>query len=149
MMKTELKFRAAGVGAFVFALIILLGSAARAQVEIRNWHDLNNMRNNLSGSYVLMNDLDETIEGYVGYNSGLGWEPIGGELYDDYFAGKFDGRGNTVPDLVINRPDTDGVGLFKHLHEEAEISTALNREKRLFSGGGRGMNEMIVLDPGI
>ena len=33
--------------------------------EIRDWHDLNAVRDNLRGNYILMNDLDSTAAGYT------------------------------------------------------------------------------------
>jgi hypothetical protein len=107
-----------------FSLIIpLLPSTvvkASPSVEIRDWHDLNAVRNNLSCSYVLMNDLDATTTGYAelaseAANEGKAWEPIG--IYEqdgsfDPFVGIFDGQGYEIKDLFINRPDEVGVGLF-------------------------------------
>ena len=53
--------------------------------------DLNNIRNNLSGKYVLMNDIDlSTCEN---------WEPIGTNTYP--FTGMFDGNGFMVSSLKI------------------------------------------------
>ncbi|MFW6142201.1 MAG: GLUG motif-containing protein, partial [Candidatus Saliniplasma sp.] len=36
---------------------------------IYDWHDLDAIRNNLDGGYILMNDLDENSAGYANYNS--------------------------------------------------------------------------------
>ncbi|MFW6048164.1 MAG: hypothetical protein ACOC87_02570, partial [Candidatus Natronoplasma sp.] len=44
------------------------GSVAEDAIEIYDWHDLNETRNNLSADYVLMNDLNESTEGYMDYN---------------------------------------------------------------------------------
>ncbi len=52
--------------------------------------DLNNIRNNLSGKYILMNDIDL---------SGIEWIPIGTEL--DAFKGVLDGNGKTLNGLNI------------------------------------------------
>ena len=117
------------VGSLVFFLIIftltipLLPSTvvnASPAVEIRNWHDLDAVRDNLSGNYVLMNDLDATTAGYAelaseAANEGKGWQPIGIYQEDesfDPFTGTFDGQGYEIRDLLIDRPDEDGVGLF-------------------------------------
>jgi hypothetical protein len=125
------------VGSLVFFLIIftltipLLPSTvvkASPAVEIRDWHDLDAVRDNLSGSYVLMNDLNATTAGYVelaseAANEGKGWEPIGiyqqDEVFDP-FTGTFDGQGYEIRDLFINRPDEDGVGLFLAVVAEGE-----------------------------
>ena len=88
--------------------------------EIRTWYDLDAIRNNLAGSYVLVNDLDSTTPGYVGLasptaNDGEGWQPIGNltEYYEPTrFEGAFDGQEHQIKDLSINRPDELAVGLF-------------------------------------
>jgi len=84
-------------------------------LEIWHWHDLDEIRGNLGGSYILMNDLDSTTAGYEelaspGANQGKGWQPIG--TYDDQFTGSFDGQGYEIRDFFINRADETGVGLF-------------------------------------
>ena len=88
-------------------------------VEIQNWYDLDAVRNNLTGSYVLMKDLDDTTDGYdelVGETvDGKGWQPIGAE--GNAFKGTFDGNGHTISDLFIYRPDEDEVGLFGRVQE--------------------------------
>jgi len=108
------------VGSLLIALALTATTVACAPgpVEIRDWYDLDAIRNDLRGSYVLMNDLDLTTAGYVELasgtaNEGRGWEPIG--TYDDGFAGSFDGQGYEIRDLFINRPDQDFVGLFAHI----------------------------------
>jgi hypothetical protein len=84
-------------------------------LEIRDWHDLYAVRDNLGGHYVLVNDLDSTTGGYGDLagnaaNEGRGWEPIG--TSDDPFTGIFDGQGYGISDVFINRPDEGAVGLF-------------------------------------
>jgi hypothetical protein len=87
-------------------------------IEIRDWYDLDAVRDNLGGSYLLMNSLDSTTAGYMELasktaNVGMGWEPIG--TSGDGFTGSFNGQGYEVRDLFINRPDQDHVGLFAHI----------------------------------
>jgi len=84
-------------------------------LEIRNWHDLYAIRDNLGGHYLLMNDLDSTTTGYGELagntaNQGKGWQPIG--TSDDPFTGIFDGQDYGISDMFINRPDESAVGLF-------------------------------------
>ena len=86
-------------------------------LEIRDWYDLDAVRNNLAGSYILMNDLDSTTAGYAELaspiaNQGKGWDPIGVFDYDEPFIGSLDGGGYQIRDLFINRPYKYGVGLF-------------------------------------
>ena len=95
--------------------------------EIRTWHELDAIRDNLGGSYVLVNDLDSTTAGYEELagptaNDGRGWQPIGSVSTDPYiryivgpaepFTGSLAGQGYEVRDLFIDRPDDHGVGLF-------------------------------------
>jgi hypothetical protein len=88
------------------------------EMEIWDWYDLDAIRNNLSGSYILMNDLDSTTPGYAELasptaNHGKGWEPIGILGSSDSFTGIFDGQGHEIRDLFVNRPDQfRDAGLF-------------------------------------
>jgi hypothetical protein len=86
-------------------------------LEIRTWYDLDDVRNNLAGNHILMNDLDSTTAGYQELasptaNEGSGWRPIGvpGVSPPHSFSGEFDGQGYEIRDLY-----TDGAlsaGLF-------------------------------------
>jgi len=83
--------------------------------EIRTWHDLDAMRNNLAGRYVLVNDLDSTTPGYeelasATANGGKGWEPIATGFAG--FTGTFDGQGHEIRDLFVGRPVEVSGGLF-------------------------------------
>jgi hypothetical protein len=89
--------------------------SAPGYLEIRNWHDLYAVRGNLSGHYLLMNELDSSTVGYGELagntaNAGKGWQPIG--TSDDLFTGTLDGQGYGISDMFINRPDESAVGLF-------------------------------------
>ena len=95
-----------------------------ASSEIYDWYDLDAIRHNLDGDYILMNDLDSTTAGYAelaspAANEGKGWEPIG--TSDHYFTGTLDGQGYEICDFLINRPDQDAVGLFGLLYRAAVI----------------------------
>jgi len=77
------------VKVYVFLITIaLIGGMAGCDsdgslnLEIRDWYDLDDVRNNLTGNHILMNDLDSTSPGYQQLasptaNGGQGWEPIG------------------------------------------------------------------------
>jgi hypothetical protein len=43
--------------------------SASQNLEIRTWYDLDSVRDNMSGNYTLMNDLDSTTPGYTGLAS--------------------------------------------------------------------------------
>ncbi len=68
--------------------------------------DLNNIRNNLSGKYILMNDIDLSV-----YED---WEPIG--KMDAFFTGAFSGNNLTIRNLTlksdITTEETNNLGLF-------------------------------------
>jgi hypothetical protein len=93
-------------------------------LEIRDWYDLDAIRNNLRGHQILMNDLNSTTAGYTELasptaNGGKGWQPIG--TLDNPFSGTFDGQGYEIHDLFINRLDEDFVGLFGVVNEGRPI----------------------------
>ena len=44
----------------------------------------------------------------------MGWLPIGNEPY--YFTGTYNGQGNIIDSLYINRSSTDRIGLFGRVH---------------------------------
>ena len=66
--------------------------------------DLDNIRLNMSGKYILMADLAFTDADYVRggdfYNSGKGWEPIGTTTAP--FNGELDGNGHKITNLIVN-----------------------------------------------
>jgi hypothetical protein len=113
-------------GTILIAAALIAGMAGcgpARTIQIRNWYDLDAIRNALGASYstryVLMNDLDRATTGYEELasptaNDGKGWQPIG--TWDDsgrtYFDGILLGQGYEIRDLFINRPDEDYVGLF-------------------------------------
>ena len=77
--------------------------------------DLYAVRNNLSGKYILMNDIDLSATAPGGdWDSGNGWKPIGG-LGESNFNGVFDGNGHVIKNMHIYGeldPNTKYVGLF-------------------------------------
>ncbi|MFW5907855.1 MAG: InlB B-repeat-containing protein [Candidatus Natronoplasma sp.] len=101
---------------------------------IYDWHDLNDVRNDLSGDHLLMNDLDENTTGYMDYNdpSTPGWDPIGDKGND--FTGTFDGQDHIIKDLYIDREGEDDVALFGSING-AEIKN-LGVEDIYVKGGG-------------
>ena len=70
-----------------------VGTPDPAAAKIRTAQDLSNIRNNLSGSYVLANDIDLS-----GFGGGV-WQPIGSE--QSRFSGTLDGAGHTIKNLRI------------------------------------------------
>ena len=77
---------------------------------------LDNVRNNLSGYYKLVTNIDLTD--YLSIDSpgnpdGFGWQPIGD--IQRHFAGTFDGNGYTITGLTIDRTSYYYVGLFAYI----------------------------------
>ena len=90
-------------------------------IEISDWNDLNDVRNDLSANYVLKNNLDSGTTGYNTHasgsaNGGNGWRPIG---FSTSFTGSFDGQGNSITGIVANRSGQDNVGLFGIVDESS------------------------------
>jgi uncharacterized repeat protein (TIGR02543 family) len=84
--------------------------------QISNWTHMNNVRDNMTASYILNNDLNSSTDGYDTYasssaNGGLGWLPIGND-FPISFRGTFDGDNYTISDLYIDRSGTNFIGLF-------------------------------------
>ncbi len=111
-----------GILLVTVALIVVMGGCAlpSQNLEIRDWYDLDDIRNNLGGHHILMNNLDSTTAGYEELasetaNQGKGWQPIETWGPPFKFKGSFDGQGYEIRDLFINRPDERGVGLFGYV----------------------------------
>jgi hypothetical protein len=86
-MLGKLNHYLARVSIFLVAAALIAGTVGcdgdgSQNLEIRTWYDLDAIRDNLSGNYTLMNDLDSTTAGYDELasptaNGGKGWQPIG------------------------------------------------------------------------
>ena len=87
------------------SVLVSADSVPAGYIQISTKEELNNIRNNLNGKYILMNDIvfsDADFEaGGDFYNGGIGWLPIGGVFRtwsSDYneFTGVFDGNGYSI-----------------------------------------------------
>lgn len=82
-------------------------------IEVWTATDLNNVRNNRSGSYIQMADIDLSEIG--------DWEPIGDAdkywEWEDPFTGTYNGNNFTISNLTVNRPTQARNGLFGLAHE--------------------------------
>ncbi len=95
------------------------GSAETPYI-ICSWTQLNNTRGEyLSANFILRNNLSSSDGDYD--TLGNDWQPIGdcggdngcGFIDDNVpFTGNFNGNSNTISDLVVNLPSTNGVGFF-------------------------------------
>ena len=117
----------AKLGIFLIAVAVIAGMVScggdgtPTTVEIRDWHDLDAVRDSPGSDYLLMNDLDSITSGYQelaspAANGGKGWQPI-----ERPFAESFDGQGYEIRDLFVSRPDERNVGLFGLVCEEGVI----------------------------
>ena len=75
--------------------------------QINSAEQLYLVRDYLTSSFILINDIDLDI---APYNSGDGWLPIGDNAGP--FMGTFDGNNFSIRNLYVNRPATDYIGLF-------------------------------------
>lgn len=109
----------------LLGVVVLVGVALAATggvvaaddgpTEIEDWNDLDDVRDNPDGDYVLVADLDADTAGYDEVasetaNDGSGFEPIGDS--EAGFSGSFDGQGHTISDVVIQRDETTHLGVF-------------------------------------
>ncbi|MFW5907394.1 MAG: GLUG motif-containing protein, partial [Candidatus Natronoplasma sp.] len=84
--------------------------------QINNWTQLDDVRYNLNDNFILLNDLNNTVEGYdevVGDPSdpnNEGFDPIGND--SDPFEGSFDGDRYAIEDMWIAKPEKNHCGLF-------------------------------------
>ena len=66
-------------------------------IEIYDVDDLQAMQDDLTGSYILMNDIDASATS--GWNAGAGFAPVGTSA--NPFTGTFDGDEHTITDLFM------------------------------------------------
>ncbi len=97
----------------VFQSKVLIGSEP---YEITNWYQLDDVRNWLSASHILMEDLNEQSLGYskligVPSRDNPCWDPIIGDELKAY-AGNFNGNNKVISGLYINRENKNYIGLF-------------------------------------
>ena len=85
------------------------GATLNTYMLVNTVHDLQNMQNYLSGAYALGRDIEAGAT--ASWNGGKGFAPIG-TYYSADFTGTFDGQGQTISNLFINRPASQFVGLF-------------------------------------
>lgn len=105
---------------------------------------LHNVRNHLNNALIwFLQDSDISLSDY---QTGNGWEPIGGNGTLDKFTGHYDGGGYKITDLVINRPEVDNIGLFGHIgvsdNKTATTIKNLGIETASITGG-RGTGALV------
>jgi len=92
--------------------IYLKAKSCGATIKVYNCTDLQNMKNNLSGTYELANSFSCATTTTWNWDGSKyqGFEPVGSSTSP--FTGKFDGKGYQITGLYINRPTAYSVGLF-------------------------------------
>ena len=113
----------------VFVVLPIIGFAEETPeipegyTPIYTKDDLDNIRLDMSGKYILMNDLVFTDEDYAPggdfYNYTYGWNPIG--TSSNPFTGELDGNNHIIDNLKITNPDQDYQGLFGFLNNGAVV----------------------------
>ena len=128
---------------------------------IENKYQLDNVRNNLSAYYKMVNDVEFSESDFLQdgdfYNNGQGWEPIG-ELKDREltfppntagFIGSFDGNGKKIVGLKLNISENTNVkyaGLFCCNNGEIKSLRLINAlitvesTNHTYAGGIVGLN---------
>ena len=107
-MKKGCKYNYKLIILFVISLIFLINFISAADVQISTCTDLQNIRNDVSGNYILMNNID--CSATTTWNGGAGFIPIGN--LSRQFNGTFNGNNYTISNLYINREDEIFVALF-------------------------------------
>ncbi|MDR1976921.1 MAG: hypothetical protein LBQ18_08040 [Campylobacteraceae bacterium] len=90
--------------------------AANGVIEVSSQAELDAVRDNMSGSYLLVEDI-VLQAGEDGFDETQGWLPIGdnsGAYYqtDTTFRGTFNGNGHKISGLWVDRPLLAHTGLF-------------------------------------
>lgn len=85
--------------------------------RIYNAVQLNQVRNFVNKDDVYFSlEADIDMTDWIAENNPVqGWQPIGNSD-NTSFRGNFDGNGHTISNLLINRPDTDYIGLFGYVY---------------------------------
>lgn len=93
--------------------------------------ELNSMRSDLTGKYILMNDIDLSSWG--------NWESVGHWDTDTGFSGVFDGNGYSIKNMKVDKqvPDEyiDAVGLFGWVQNATIKNVVLDKPYIRFTAG--------------
>lgn len=119
-----IKFVALASRLFVvgFFFVLIKITSAFEEILISDCVELQNITQNLTASYTVINDIDcgDSLQ----WNEGAGFIPIGSSSSAG-FCGAFDGQNYTISHLFINRPSENLVGLFAQCCAEASIHDAM------------------------
>ena len=127
---------------FIFCAVLSIGARAqfsgsgtgtesdpyRIYTEV-HLAQMTNFLNQEGVVFELMKDLD--LSSYIAENSpSQGWTPIGVESAP--FKGVLKGNGHTISGMMINRPNTDNIGLFGYVN--SATITDINLESKSIVG---------------
>jgi hypothetical protein len=96
-MRTNSTFYLKGV---MIALLHFITTSVFGEIQIHNENELKAIRNDLSGSYILMNDITLTED----------WIPVGDE--ENRFSGTIDGNHKSIYGLKFRNAARDGAGFI-------------------------------------
>ena len=102
----------------VTAQAISAATVPNGYTGIYTQEDLKNIENDMSGKYILMNDIRLVGE----------WTPIGAKLQSGAFSGVLDGNGYQITNMIItdrSLDDTKNAGLFANLDSATVKSLAI------------------------
>ena len=92
-----------------FTALVTGGGLLTAYMLVNTVADLQNIQNNLSGTYALGRDINAGATS--GWNGGAGFNPIGSN-YSNEFSGMLDGHGKSIINLTVNAATPGWTGLF-------------------------------------
>ncbi len=122
---------------------ITAGGGFTAYMLVNTTYDLQNIQNNLTGTYALGKDLSANTT--ANWNSGTGFVPIGNDPTGlNSFAGILDGQSHRIDGLVINNPLSNpsvGYGLFSRVGSSGVVRNVglTNVSVTINSGGAAGL----------
>jgi|GEM_PF-2429216 len=122
------------------------GSGTEADpYQITDWGELNEIKDDKTANYILMNNLSSSTSGYSTYcypgSGGDGWNSIG--LTGDDFTGTFDGQNYTISDLKFDFSDGTTIGLFMHI-TNALVKNVILKDAVVSSDGTYGVAVLVA-----
>ncbi len=119
--------------------------------QIANVDQLQNMNLDLAAHYIIINDIDASATSTWNSDGGssyYGFEPVGDNL--NGFTGSLDGQGYKITGLYINRPSTNGIGLFGNFGSERVVQDVSLIDCQItgndYVGGLAGCGPYVTID---
>ncbi len=102
-----------------------------AYMLVNSVYDLQNIQNNLSGTYALGTNIDASTT--ASWNSGAGFAPI--DPIFIAFSGVLNGNNHTINQLTINNSSNTYVGLFGHISFAGTIENVALTNVSIYGSG--------------